>query len=133
MKENTRKKFNWRLFWCLLAIVAGVFLLYRGLLALFAMYDNVLGYKILTTGYVLAASGCVLAYTLINRGLSVPVPEYDDLPDELTYDEKTAVIEAVRERRRRSRPLLMFIFAFIFTFGFEVIELFTIPFFRGTL
>ncbi len=73
--------------------------------------------------YWIGLAVLAMVYIAINRGTFRPLSE-DDLSDELTREEKNAIIKKQEMRFERSRPLLYIIIGIIFTLLFDTAYLF---------
>ena len=108
----------------LILVTAGIFAVYR-----ISVYFEV-GFVFWV--YLGAFAALIAAYIIYNRGLPSKV-NADMLPDEWSYEEKTAFIENAAHRRRSSSWMLMLIMAFIFTFAFDLLELYALPYLEEIL
>lgn len=71
--------------------------------------------------YYLALPLLIVAFVLLNKGISNDVPTREQLSDDMSDAEKDAFIEDVKACRRRSRPLLIPIIPLAFIVGFDII------------
>ena len=113
--EVKKKPFPKKRVFALIGITALIFTAYQVMIALeFAPAVHI---------YWIGLGVIAMVYIAVNRGSFRPLT-YDDLSDELTKEEKDAVINAQAARFEKSRPLLYVIIGIIFTLLFDTAYLF---------
>lgn len=63
----------------------------------------------------------LLAFIMVNRGVSTDIPTPDQLSASMSAAEKEAFIDEISRRRKRARPLLYMIFPLVFIVGFDMV------------
>ena len=58
---------------------------------------------------------------------------FEMLPDEMSLEEKRALIDGAKRRLERSKWMIMLIIGFIFTFAVEAVLLFVLPWVEGMI
>ena len=74
---------------------------------------------ILVFGFLLGV--LLLAFIMVNRGVSTDIPTPDQLSASKSAAEKEAFIDEISRRRKRARPLLYMIFPLVFIVGFDMV------------
>jgi len=95
------------------------------LLPVFAFYQISLavGWNWIIHVYSIAAGVLAAAYVIYNRGV-FSVPKEDELSDDMTKEEKLALIETVRTRKAKSAVLLYALAPILVTVTYDVIYLY---------
>ena len=113
--EVKKKPFPKKRVFALIGITALIFTAYQVMIAIeFAPAVHI---------YWIGLGVIAMVYIAVNRGSFRPLT-YDDLSDELTKEEKDAVINSQAARFEKSRPLLYVIIGIIFTLLFDTAYLF---------
>ena len=110
-----KKKFPVKRALILLLVTALIFAAYQVMIAL----EFIAAVHIYWIGLAVFA----MIYIAVNRGTFRPI-SHDDLSDELTNEEKNAIINEQARRFEKSRPILYIIIAILFTLLFDTAYLF---------
>ena len=97
---------------------------------IFAVYRIAMKYPIflfLMPTYYIALTALIAVYVIYNRGFARKNVTLEMLPDDWSYEEKTEFIEDGKRRLKKTNWMLMLIMAIAFTLGFELLELYTVP------
>lgn len=114
-ETKKKKKFPVKRALILLGLTALIFAAYQVMITLeFAPAVHI---------YWIGLAVFAMVYIAINRGTFRPISP-SDLSDELTNEEKTAIINEQARRFEKSRPLLYIIIAILFTLLFDTAYLF---------
>ena len=84
-------------------------------------------------GYMIALAALVLAYIIYNKGMYLKGVTEEMLPDEMSLEEKRALIDGAKRRLEKSKWMLVLIVGFIVTFAVEAVYLFVLPWIEGML
>lgn len=63
----------------------------------------------------------LLAFVVVNRGISNDIPTPEQLSDELTETEKQEFIASVKASRQKARPIAYAVFPLLFIVGFDIV------------
>ena len=124
-KEKTSKKNV-----ITLCATVGVALL---LLAFYYFSMNFEFFRFVMWGYMIALAALVLAYIIYNKGMYLKGVTEEMLPDEMSLEEKRALIDGAKRRLERSKWMIMLIIGFISTFAVEAVLLFVLPWIEGMI
>ncbi|MBO5039575.1 MAG: hypothetical protein J6D09_00595 [Clostridia bacterium] len=114
-EAKKKKKFPVKRALILLLVTALIFAAYQVMIAL----EFIAAVHIYWIGLAVFA----MIYIAVNRGTFRPI-SHDDLSDELTNEEKNAIINEQARRFEKSRPILYIIIAILFTLLFDTAYLF---------
>ena len=84
-------------------------------------------------GYMIALAALVIAYIIYNKGMYLKGVTEEMLPDEMSLEEKRALIDGAKRRLERSKWMIMLIIGFISTFAVEAVLLFVLPWIEGMI
>lgn len=124
-KEKLSKKHVITL--CAIVIVALL------LLAIYYFSMNFEFFRFVMWGYMIALAALVLAYIIYNKGMYLKGVTEEMLPDEMSLEEKRALIDGAKHRLEKSKWMLVLIVGFIVTFAVEAVYLFVLPWIEGML
>ena len=124
-KEKTSKKNV-----ITLCATVGVALL---LLAFYYFSMNFEFFRFVMWGYMIALAALVIAYIIYNKGMYLKGVTEEMLPDEMSLEEKRALIDGAKRRLERSKWMIMLIIGFISTFAVEAVLLFVLPWIEGMI
>ena len=124
-KEKTSKKNV-----ITLCVTVGVALL---LLAFYYFSMNFEFFRFVMWGYMIALAALVIAYIIYNKGMYLKGVTEEMLPDEMSIEEKRALIDGAKRRLERSKWMIMLIIGFISTFAVEAVLLFVLPWIEGMI
>ena len=124
-KEKLSKKHVITL--CAIVIVALL------LLAIYYFSMNFEFFRFVMWGYMIALAALVLAYIIYNKGMYLKGVTEEMLPDEMSLEEKRALIDGAKRRLEKSKWMLVLIVGFIVTFAVEAVYLFVLPWIEGML
>ena len=124
-KEETSKKNV-----ITLCATVGVALL---LLAFYYFSMNFEFFRFVMWGYMIALAALVIAYIIYNKGMYLKGVTEEMLPDEMSLEEKRALIDGAKRRLERSKWMIMLIIGFISTFAVEAVLLFVLPWIEGMI
>ncbi|MBQ7779081.1 MAG: hypothetical protein IJ404_01170 [Clostridia bacterium] len=114
-EEKKKKPFPVKRALILLFVTALIFIAYQIMIALeFAAAVHI---------YWIGLAVLAMVYIAVNRGTFRPICP-DDLSDELTSEEKNAIINEQAHRLKISRPILYVIIGILFTLLFDTAYLF---------
>lgn len=113
-----------------LCATVGVTLL---LLAFYYFSMNFEFFRFVMWGYMIALAALVIAYIIYNKGMYLKGVTEEMLPDEMSLEEKRALIDGAKRRLERSKWMIMLIIGFIFTFAVEAVLLFVLPWIEGMI
>lgn len=113
-----------------LCATVGVALL---LLAFYYFSMNFEFFRFVMWGYMIALAALVIAYIIYNKGMYLKGVTEEMLPDEMSLEEKRALIDGAKRRLERSKWMIMLIIGFIFTFAVEAVLLFVLPWIEGMI
>jgi multisubunit Na+/H+ antiporter MnhB subunit len=113
-----------------LCATVGVTLL---LLAFYYFSMNFEFFRFVMWGYMIALAALVIAYIIYNKGMYLKGVTEEMLPDEMSLEEKRALIDGAKRRLERSKWMIMLIIGFIFTFAVEAVLLFVLPWVEGMI
>ena len=74
-----------------------------------------------------------LPFIIYNKGMYLKGVTEEMLPDEMSLEEKRALIDGAKRRLERSKWMIMLIIGFIFTFAVEAVLLFVLPWIEGMI
>lgn len=114
----------------MLCATVGVALL---LLAFYYFSMNFEFFRFVMWGYMIALAALVIAYIIYNKGMYLKGVTEEMLPDEMSLEEKRALIDGAKRRLERSKWMIMLIIGFIFTFAVEAVLLFVLPWVEGMI
>ena len=103
------------------------------LLAFYYFSMNFEFFRFVMWGYMIALAALVIAYIIYNKGMYLKGVTEEMLPDEMSLEEKRALIEGAKRRLERSKWMIMLIVGFIFTFAVEAVLLFVLPWIEGMI
>ena len=103
------------------------------LLAIYYFSMNFAFFRFVMWGYMIALAALVLAYIIYNKGMYLKGVTEEMLPDEMSLEEKKALIDGAKRRLDRSKWMLVLIIGFIATFAVEAVLLFVLPWIEGML
>lgn len=124
-KEKTSKKNVITL--CATVVVALL------LLAFYYFSMNFEFFRFVMWGYMIALAALVIAYIIYNKGMYLKGVTEEMLPDEMSLEEKRALIDGAKRRLERSKWMIMLIIGFISTFAVEAVLLFVLPWIEGMI
>jgi multisubunit Na+/H+ antiporter MnhB subunit len=113
-----------------LCATVGVALL---LLAFYYFSMNFEFFRFVMWGYMIALAALVIAYIIYNKGMYLKGVTEEMLPDEMSLEEKRALIDGAKRRLERSKWMIMLIIGFISTFAVEAVLLFVLPWIEGMI
>jgi multisubunit Na+/H+ antiporter MnhB subunit len=113
-----------------LCATVGVALL---LLAFYYFSMNFEFFRFVMWGYMIALAALVIAYIIYNKGMYLKGVTEEMLPDEMSIEEKRALIDGAKRRLERSKWMIMLIIGFISTFAVEAVLLFVLPWIEGMI
>lgn len=113
-----------------LCATVGVALL---LLAFYYFSMNFEFFRFVMWGYMIALAALVIAYIIYNKGMYLKGVTEEMLPDEMSLEEKRALIDGAKRRLERSKWMIMLIIGFISTFAVEAVLLFVLPWVEGMI
>lgn len=126
------KKPNVKLFWLSALVVLIIFGAYRAVVILVESGQLApVWFSVLMWGYLLLASAAFITVVILQRGFSNKPLLPDDLPDSITFSEKSAVLDADKRRKRLAKYFLIPLIAFILVFMYEIIEIYYFPAISG--
>lgn len=130
--SDSPKKPNVKLFWLSALVVLVVFGAYR---VVVMMVENgslaPVWFSVLMWSYMLLASAAFITVVTLQRGFSNKPLMPDDLPDSMTFSEKSSAIEADKRRKKLAKIFLIPLIAFILVFLYEIIEIYYFPAIAG--
>ena len=103
------------------------------LLAFYYFSMNFEFFRFVMWGYIIALAALVIAYIIYNKGMYLKGVTEEMLPDEMSLEEKRALIDGAKRRLERSKWMIMLIIGFIFTFAVEAVLLFVLPWVEGMI
>ncbi|MBR0454734.1 MAG: hypothetical protein IIX25_03645 [Clostridia bacterium] len=103
------------------------------LLAFYYFSMNFEFFRFVMWGYMIALAALVIAYIIYNKGMYLKGVTEEMLPDEMSLEEKRALIDGAKRRLERSKWMIMLIIGFIFTFAVEAVLLFVLPWIEGMI
>lgn len=103
------------------------------LLAFYYFSMNFEFFRFVMWGYMIALAALVIAYIIYNKGMYLKGVTEEMLPDEMSLEEKRALIDGAKRRLERSKWMIMLIIGFIFTFAVEAVLLFVLPWVEGMI
>jgi multisubunit Na+/H+ antiporter MnhB subunit len=103
------------------------------LLAFYYFSMNFEFFRFVMWGYMIALAALVIAYIIYNKGMYLKGVTEEMLPDEMSIEEKRALIDGAKRRLERSKWMIMLIIGFIFTFAVEAVLLFVLPWVEGMI
>ena len=103
------------------------------LLAFYYFSMNFEFFRFVMWGYMIALAALVIAYIIYNKGMYLKGVTEEMLPDEMSLEEKRALIDGAKRRLERSKWMIMLIIGFIFTFAIEAVLLFVLPWIEGMI
>ena len=103
------------------------------LLAFYYFSMNFEFFRFVMWGYMIALAVLVIAYIIYNKGMYLKGVTEEMLPDEMSLEEKRALIDGAKRRLERSKWMIMLIIGFIFTFAVEAVLLFVLPWIEGMI
>ncbi|MBQ8696236.1 MAG: hypothetical protein IJ519_00820 [Clostridia bacterium] len=106
-----------------LALAVSAIVLLGGYVAAWAMQDSeYMAFSVwITMAYYTALPLLIIIFVILNRGISNDIPTREQLPEDMSEDEKDAFIEEIKACRRRSRPWLIPIIPLALIVGFDII------------
>ena len=90
-------------------------------------------FRFVMWGYMIALAALVIAYIIYNKGMYLKGVTEEMLPDEMSLEEKRALIDGAKRRLERSKWMIMLIIGFISTFAVEAVLLFVLPWVEGMI
>lgn len=103
------------------------------LLAFYYFSMNFEFFRFVMWGYMIALAALVIAYIIYNKGMYLKGVTEEMLPDEMSLEEKRALIDGAKRRLERSKWMIMLIIGFISTFAVEAVLLFVLPWIEGMI
>lgn len=103
------------------------------LLAFYYFSMNFEFFRFVMWGYMIALAALVIAYIIYNKGMYLKGVTEEMLPDEMSIEEKRALIDGAKRRLERSKWMIMLIIGFISTFAVEAVLLFVLPWIEGMI
>lgn len=103
------------------------------LLAFYYFSMNFEFFRFVMWGYMIALAALVIAYIIYNKGMYLKGVTEEMLPDEMSIEEKRALIDGAKRRLERSKWMIMLIIGFISTFAVEAVLLFVLPWVEGMI
>lgn len=103
------------------------------LLAFYYFSMNFEFFRFVMWGYMIALAALVISYIIYNKGMYLKGVTEEMLPDEMSLEEKRALIDGAKRRLERSKWMIMLIIGFIFTFAVEAVLLFVLPWIEGMI
>lgn len=103
------------------------------LLAFYYFSMNFEFFRFVMWGYMIALAALVIGYIIYNKGMYLKGVTEEMLPDEMSLEEKRALIDGAKRRLERSKWMIMLIIGFIFTFAVEAVLLFVLPWIEGMI
>ena len=103
------------------------------LLAIYYFSMNFSFFSFVMWGYMIALAVLVIAYIIYNKGMYLKGVTEEMLPDEMSLEEKRALIDDAKRRLDRSKWMLVLIIGFVATFAVEAVLLFVLPWIEGML
>lgn len=103
--------------------VLRLLLLILSVIVFFTLYEVCVAYNIgiIVHIYGILLALLLLAYGVLNRGFSRHIPESDELPPEMSDQEKEEYISTQKKRNKTAKALLIPIISILLTFAFDLI------------